>query len=47
MQGTYIGIADGHYVIWDQDGKELRLSPSELDQATRDLIRSIIKQRNQ
>ena len=45
MVGTYIGLFESKYIIWDENGREIRISRKKLNDETRDLIKKINKER--
>ena len=45
MTGTYIGMYNSKYIIWDPEGNEIRVTRKKLNEETRELIKQINKER--
>ena len=47
IEGTYIGLHQGNVIIWDRDGKRIKVKRKNLDEQTLERIREIGKARKQ
>lgn len=45
IEGTYIGLYEGNVIIWDLNGKEIKVKRKKLDEQTLERIRQIGKER--
>jgi len=45
IQGTYMGLYQGNVIIWDRDGKQIKVKRKQLDEQTLERIREIGKAR--